>query len=209
MDAERVALLREVLGHTGWWERALALGGAVRRTPERGGLLLVGTPAEEPWHLAAHLDDESRLTGLEQLSPTLVRWQPPPGAPPHLSVGLDRLERVQRGQTVFVVAPDTAPDPLLERVDDARRTGATILSVDGGDDQLGDLAHERMTVSPGGLLLPPQLVGGPGVATDGAPLEVAQHLVSAAAGEETETGAGWRMRLARLIESISGPAPQR
>ena len=32
-----------------------------------------------------------------ELAPTLVRWSPPPGAPPHLSVGLARLEAARRG----------------------------------------------------------------------------------------------------------------
>jgi hypothetical protein len=113
MDAERVALLRDALAHTGWWSRARALGEAVRQTRSPGGLMLVGTPSVEPWHLTAHLDDEARYSGLDQLRPTLVRWAPPPGAPPHLAVGLERLEAAARGETVFVVAPDAAPDALL------------------------------------------------------------------------------------------------
>ena len=63
--------------------------------------------------MTAHLDDKSRLSGVAELAPTLVRWAPPPGAPPHLAVGLARLEGARRGETLFVVAEDTAPVPLL------------------------------------------------------------------------------------------------
>ncbi|WP_153530721.1 hypothetical protein [Actinomadura macrotermitis] len=196
VDAEQVTMLREVLSATGWLERTEEFGRALRmstRTP--GGLMLVGTPAEEPWHLAAHLDDESRLARLPGLAPTLVRWSPPPGAPPHLAVGLERLEAARRGETLFVVAEREAPVPLLERVDDARRTGAVILSLDGGDRELRGLAHETLTVPPDDAL----------VSFDGA-----QHLVSAAAGQRPVVPAarrrpGLRDRLARLLDAVSGP----
>ncbi|HSZ41698.1 MAG TPA: hypothetical protein VK817_17210, partial [Trebonia sp.] len=159
MDADQVATLRAFLSNTGWLERAGAFGRALRtsvRTP--GGLLVVGTPAEEPWHLTAHLDDESRLSGIPELTPTLVRWSPPPGAPAHLSIGLSRLEEARRGETLFVVAPDAAPAPLLERVNDARHVGATILALDQGDPELDDLAHEFLAVpgaGPSGSARPP------------------------------------------------------
>ncbi|GAA0243340.1 hypothetical protein GCM10009527_045040 [Actinomadura nitritigenes] len=192
MDAEQIVMLREVLSATGWLERTQDFGRALRvtsRTP--GGLLLVGTPGGDPWHLAAHLDDESRLGDAPGLAPTLVRWSPPPDAPPHLSVGLSRLEEARRGETLFVVAEDEAPVPLLERVDDARRVGATILALDGGDRELEGLAHEALTVPAGEALL----------SFDGA-----QHLVSAAAGQEPARGArGLRHRLARLLEAVTGP----
>ncbi|MEV5827144.1 hypothetical protein AB0L25_16345 [Spirillospora sp. NPDC052242] len=192
MDAEQISMLREVLSVTGWLERTGEFGRALRvtsRTP--GGLLLVGTPGDDPWHLAAHLDDESRLGDAPGLAPTLVRWSPPPGAPAHLAVGLDRLEEARRGETVFVVAEEDAPVPLLERVDDARRTGATVLALEGGDRELRGLAHEALTVPPEESLL----------SFDGA-----QHLVSAAAGEERARGRpGLRTRLARLLETVTGP----
>ncbi len=224
MDSERVAALRDALVHTSWWSRATDLGQAVRRTPGPGHLLLVGTPRVEPWHLAAHLDDEARLAVLPQISPQLVRWRPPEQAPDHLKIGLSRLEQVARGETVFVVAPDAAPDPLLERVDDARRIGATIVSLDAGDVQLGELAHERMTVSASGLVVPDGLLPDqrterlgddhlpPDVAaglTLPASFDLAQHFVSAAAGLPTvEQQRGWRDRLGRLIDLISGPSPR-
>ncbi len=185
-------MLREVLSATGWLERTREFGRALRvtsRTP--GGLLLVGTPGDDPWHLAAHLDDESRLGGAPGLAPTLVRWSPPPDAPPHLSVGLERLEAAERGETLFVVAEERAPVPLLERVDDARRVGARILALDGGDRDLQGLAHEALTVP----------AEEPLVSFDGA-----QHLVSAAAGEEAgRSPRGLRARLARFLEAVSGP----
>jgi hypothetical protein len=191
VNAEQVAALRVLLAPTGWLERATAFARVLRgsaRTP--GGLLLVGTPDEEPWHLAAHLDEESRLAGLPELAPTLVRWAPPPGAPKHLSVGLARLEEARRGESLLVVSAQAAPEPLLERVSDARKVGATILALDRGDRQLEKLAHEALAVE------------------SAAPLtfDAAQHLVSAAAGERAVPGKGLRARLARFLDTVSGPA---
>ncbi|MEW9548905.1 hypothetical protein [Nonomuraea sp. NPDC050783] len=192
MDPGSVALLRELLARTSWLDRTRDLGRALRATRSPGGLLLVGTPGDEPWHLTAHLADEARFSGLPQLTPTLVRWEPPADAPAHLRVGLDRLERAARGETLFVLADGQAPVPLLERVDDARRTGATILALldapGGGDRELAGLAHDALEVPKDGL-----------VTFDGA-----QHLVSAAAGE-VERRLGLRDRLARLLERVSGP----
>jgi hypothetical protein len=217
--ADQVATLRALLAPTGWLERTRRFARGLRkatRTP--GGLLLVGTPTEEPWHLAAHLDDESRLSGIEELAPTLVRWQVPAVAPAHLRIGLDRLEAARRGETLFVVTPTTAPVPLLERVSDARRLGATIFALDQGDPELDGLAHEAMSLAPG--------PGVPGGLTFGA----AQHLVSAAcgdlggefgvAGQARPAAAGvpgyqryrpgvrgLRDRVARLLDVVSGPVP--
>ncbi|GHH63106.1 hypothetical protein GCM10017673_03410 [Streptosporangium violaceochromogenes] len=183
-----MAILREILAPTGWIERTREFGLALRATRSPGGLLVVGTPEEEPWHLAAHLSDEARLSGLSQLAPTLVRWAPAPDAPAHLRVGLERLEQARRGETLFVVTEERAPDPLLERVGDARRVGATILALDGGDPELEGLAHEALAVPPPAPL-----------SFDGA-----QHLISMAAGE-TGRRPGLRDRLARLLERVSGP----
>ena len=101
-----------------------------------------------------------------ELSPTLVRWAPPPDAPPHLRIGIRRLEQAERGETVLVVGTEMAPAPLLERVSDARKH-ATVLALDQGDPELEQLAHEVLTVQPGTAP----------VSFDGA-----QHLVSSAAG---------------------------
>src|ERR1041385_5393228 len=148
VDANQVTTLRALLAPTGWLERTRVFAQWLRKaTRSPGGLLLVGTPDEEPWHLTAHLDEESRLCGIPELMPTLVRWQVPEGAPEHLRVGLARLEAARRGETLFVVSPEAAPVPLLERVHDARRTGATILAMDQGDPELDDMAHEYLTVA--------------------------------------------------------------
>lgn len=196
MNSEQVAALRELLGPSSWLDATRSFARALRgtaRTP--GGLLVVGTPAEEPWHLAAHLDQESQLAGLPGLAPTLIRWDPPPGAAPHLSVGLSRLEAAQRGETLFVVSSQAAPVPLLERVHDARKVGATILALDAEDPELDELAHETLAV-------PEQ-----------APFsfDAAQHLVAMATGEGPQRPGqpGLRAWLARLLDTVSGPADPR
>jgi hypothetical protein len=188
MDAASVAFLRDMLP-SGWLERTRRLGRALRSTRSPGGLLVVGTPGDDPWHVAAHLDVEARLSGLPQLTPTLVRWSPPPGAPEHLSMGLERVEAARRGETLFVVAEQPAPVALLERLHDARRTGATVLAIDdGAGDDLSDLAHEELVVP----------------STAPISIDAAQHLVSAAAGERPPR-VSLRERLARLADRVSGP----
>ena len=133
---------------------------------EPGRLLVVGTPEDEPWHLTAHLADTARWRDLEALRPVLVRWRVPEGAPPHLSVGIDVVPRAARGTTVLVASPSPAGDALLERLDDARRGGATLFAVHPGAGPLDELAHESLPL--------------PG--TDGLPLaaglETASHVVS-------------------------------
>ena len=195
-----MAALRALLAPTGWLERTRAFARVLRssaRTP--GGLLLVGTPGEEPWHLAAHLDEESRFAGIPELAPTLVRWEPAPGAPAHLRVGLERLEAAREGEALFVVSPEAAPAPLLERVSDARRAGAVILALGQGDEELEGLAHEALTVR---------------AAADPVTFDAAQHLVSAAAGDPRQGAGppgglrGLRGRLARLLDTVSGPPPE-
>ncbi len=197
-------VIRELLASTGWVDRTRDFAATLRRcTPTAGGLLLVGTPTEEPWHLAAHLDDESRFAGVPELAPTLVRWTVPDLAPPHLSVGMARLEAARRDETVFVVAPDRAPEGLLERVADARRTGATILSIDDGDDELATLVHDRLVVP--GRQQTRLVAQSSSTYVD---MDTVQHLVSVAAGESA-TRVAMRDRLARFLERVSGPAPRR
>ncbi|MQS11986.1 hypothetical protein F7Q99_06675 [Streptomyces kaniharaensis] len=174
MDVVRVSALREHLAGTGWLEAVGVFAGSLRRSVSRRGageLLLVGTEAYEPWHLAAHLEDEAAWSDVPGLAPTLLRHRPPAGAPVHLTQGLPRLAEARRGATVLVVAREAAGAPLLERIRDARRHGATVLALDGaaaadtGD--LGGLAHERLAV---------------GTAAE-EPFDLAQHLVGAAAGQ--------------------------
>jgi hypothetical protein len=110
---------------------------------------------------------------------------------------------------------------LLERVSDARRTGATIFALDLGDPELDALAHESMAIRPG---------------SDAVSFGGAQHLISSAVGEigaaeRFECGEfgvasaearismpgtpgyqryrpgvrGLRDRVARLLDAVSGP----
>ena len=201
MDAARVSILRDLLAGTGWVERTRCFGRALRKAPhDPGGLLVVGTPDQEPWHFAAHLDDEARWSGQPNLAPVLVRWSPPPNAPAHLSIGLNRLEQASRGETVFVVAPDAASAPLLERVADARKIGVTVFSMDAGDTELESLAHEVLVVprSAADALVVPEF-------------DVVSHLVSAAAGERDASGSARRFgllrdRLAKILDSVGDHA---
>lgn len=208
MDAVRVALLREVLAGTEWVAATRRFAGTLRGavTPHGGGLLLVGSAGYEPWHLAAHLDDEAAWSGLPELSPTLVRHRVPGGAPAHLAVGLGRLAAAGRGETLLVVTPEQPGAGLLERVHDARRNGATVLALDGGDRDLHALAHDALAAPPD----PPE-------GTDGTPsdldLDTVQHLVSAAAGENSLPAPRghrrFRDRLARLADGLTAPPPPR
>ncbi|BDM67743.1 hypothetical protein HEK616_12300 [Streptomyces nigrescens] len=220
MDAVRVALLREVLAGTEWIQSTRRFAGSLRTAvaPHGGGLLLVGGTDYEPWHLAAHLDDEAAWSGLPELSPTLVRQRVPAGAPAHLAVGPGRLAAAGRGETLLVVAPGQPGAELLERVHDARRNGATVLALDGGDRDLHALAHDALTASPP----PPDGTPGPGpapgpdpedVAAQGLDLDTVQHLVSAAAGENSLPAPRgrrrFRDRLARLADELTAPPPPR
>ncbi|MGW3570390.1 hypothetical protein ACWDSL_42100 [Streptomyces sp. NPDC000941] len=198
MDAVRVALLRDVLAGTEWLRATRRFAGSLRASvePRGGGLLLVGSEEYEPWHLAAHLDDEAAWSGLPELSPTLVRHRVPGGAvPAHLSVGLGRLERARRGETLLVVAPDDPGAGLLERVHGARRSGATVLALDGGHAELHALAHDALAAP----------------ADAGLDLDTLQHLVSAAAGENGPPAPPgrhrFRDRLARLADRLTAPPP--
>ncbi|WP_380284881.1 hypothetical protein [Kitasatospora purpeofusca] len=177
MDAVRVSALRERLAGSGWLEAVGGFAGELRQAVSRRGageLLLVGTEAYEPWHLAAHLKDEAAWSDVPRLAPTLLRHRVPAQAPAHLAHGLGRLAEAGRGATVLVVAPTAAGATLLERVHDARRHGAAVLALDGagpgeaaGLADLAGLAHQRLAV---------------GTAEE-EPFDLAQHLLSAAAGQ--------------------------
>ncbi|MEU1410260.1 hypothetical protein [Streptomyces sp. NPDC005731] len=199
MDAVRVALLREVLAGTEWPEATRQFAGALRGSVVSygGGLLLVGTEEYEPWHLAAHLVDEAAWSGTPELSPTLVRHAARATDPAHLAVGPGRLSAARRGETLLVVSPAAAGAGLLERVHDARRAGATVLALDTGDRDLAAMAHESLTV--------PQ-------DTD-LDLDTVQHLVSAAAGENSLPAPRGRRRLrdrlSRLADQLTSPPPPR
>ncbi|MGW2019102.1 hypothetical protein [Streptomyces sp. NPDC001927] len=197
MDAVRVALLREVLAGTEWPREARRFAAALRSSvvPHGGGLLLVGTDGYEPWHLCAHLVDEAAWSGQPELAPTLVRHRVRPGDPAHLAVGLGRLEAARGGATLLLVAPERPDAGLLERVHDARRAGATVLSLDGGDPEVHGLAHEALTVRAGAEV----------------DLDTVQHLVSAAAGENSlpppRGRRRFRDRLSLLADHLTSPPP--
>ncbi|MFF3325909.1 hypothetical protein [Streptomyces sp. NPDC002889] len=201
MDAVRVALLREVLAGTQWPAATRRFAGSLRScvVPQGGGLLLVGTEEYEPWHLAAHLVDEAAWSGQPGLAPTLVRHQVRPGDPAQLAVGLGRLGAARRGETLLVVAPEPPGSGLLERVHDARRAGATVLALDGGDPEVQGLAHETLTVPVG-----------TGADID---FDTVQHLVSAAAGENSLPAPRGRVRfrdrLSLLADRLTSPPPAR
>jgi hypothetical protein len=215
MNTEQVAALRALLAPTGWLDRTSSFARALRRSARTpNGLLVVGPAADEPWHMTAHLADESRLAGMPELAPTLIRWQPEPGAPAHLSVGLDRLRSATRSETLLVVSGQLAPADLLERVDDVRRAGATVFALDRDDPELDGLAHESLTVRAG---------------TAPMSFEAAQHLVSSSVTDDGDAvglrrasarladepgtmhampaaggSRGLRTRLARLLDAVSG-----
>lgn len=212
MERARVEALRAVLEGTGWAERTRSFAAALRRSRPTGshdGLLLVGAPEEEPWHLTAHLADEARWAGLPELTPTLVRWQPAADAPPHLRIGVERLAAAARGETVLVVAPTAPPTPLLERVADARRLGATVLALQGGAAGAGELlglAHETLLVPPP---TPPSADGGGRSGDLPLSFDLVTHLVSAAAAEplaarRAAARGGWRSRLGRALDDLAG-----
>ncbi|WP_406445979.1 hypothetical protein OHB14_43225 [Streptomyces sp. NBC_01613] len=199
MDAVRVALLREVLAGTEWLGATRRFAGALRgaAVSHGGGLLLVGTQEYEPWHLAAHLVDEAAWSGTPELAPTLVRHGACPSDPAHLAVGLGRLAAARRGETLLVVSPGGPGGPLLERVHDARRAGATVLTLGPDAGELTGMAHESLAVPQGSEL----------------DLDTVQHLVSAAAGENSlPTPRGNRRlrdRLSRLADQLTAPPPAR
>jgi hypothetical protein len=212
VEAEQARLLRDLLAGSEWVGRTAAFARSLRRsTRTPGGLLLVGTAGAEPWHLTAHLAEAARSAGVPELVPTLVRHAVPAGAPPHLAVDLARLETAGRGETILVVAPDAPVEGLLSRLDDARRSGAALFGLDREPrGELGDLVRDRLTVAadaagpealvPDGLLIPDDL--------DEA-FAAVQHLVSVAAGEPGFGGGGWRDRLGRFLDVVSGPPSHR
>ena len=117
---------------------------------------------------------------------------------------------------------------MLERLSDARRHGATLLTLDAGDSELGALAHDQLIVPVHGLIAPGEHSGLSVPATaaglndldlsmSSVSFEAVQHLVSAAAGEanldaDGKTSLGRRRlrdRLGRALDAISGPSTSR
>ena len=192
MSPEETALLRALFEGTAFDDEVVDFAGALGTAPhDPGGLLLVGTPDEEPWHFAAHLADEAEWSGRAELAPTLVRWAVPPGAPAHLAVPLDRLREVRAKETLLVVAPEATPERLLDDVQRARRKGVHVLAIEAGDRDLRGLAHEALTVPVASYL------------------DVVQHVVSATAPNAVRRRSV-RERLGRLLDGLQGaPRPPR
>jgi len=218
VDLTRASLLREMLTGTELGSRTTEFAHSLRRfTTRTGGLMLFGPVDDEPWHLTAHLDDELHRAGVDDVRPSLVRWAPPPDAPPHLAIGLDRLRDAGRGESLLVVAEEDPAETLLERISDVRRRGTTIFSIGNGDEELTSLSHETLVPE---LLVPdgfgwtsrrieldhdePQaaLTDVEPQTTEG--FEMAQHLVSLAAADQDAGQSGWRRRLRAAIERLSG-----
>ena len=157
----------------GWLSKAWDLGQALRpQTRSSHQLFVIGTPTYDPWHVAAHLDDEAKFAGLPALKPTLLRWNPPLGAPAHLAHSFAELRDASGAPTVLVVAPDAMQEDELERLADARRQGASLFAVCAQDGDLTALAHEAVT-------LPGEWDSG---AQLNSPFEVATHLLAVSAG---------------------------
>ncbi len=186
MNVRDLASLRRLLPGGRFHDEVVEFSSALGQAPKSvGELLLVGTEVHEPWHFAAHLGDEARWNGRPELAPTLVRWQVPPGARPHLSIGLERLEAVRANEALLVVSPDAAAEQLLDRVEDARRCGAVVLAMETDDPDLRGLAHETLTVP---------------TSPDVSYLDVAQHVISATAPAGQFPRRSVRSRLARMLE---------
>jgi hypothetical protein len=197
VDLTKAALLREMLTGTEFATRTAQFAHSLRRfTTRPSGLMVFGPADDEPWHLTAHLDDELHRAGFEDMRPSLIRWSPPIDAPDHLRIGLDRLRDVGRGESLLVVSETDPAASLLERVDDVRRRGATVFSIDGGidggDSELATLSHET--------LVPESLVTDLAIANGG--FETAQHLVSLAVADDNSSPSGWRARLRAFIARV-------
>ena len=199
MDRSEALIIRELLElgrGRAWLEEADGFAAALRAAPRSaGGLLLVGSVGaeqDEPWHMAAHLTDEARLAGLGQLSPTLIHRTPRVDAPEHLAAGLDRISAAGRSEAVLIVAEYDPDSLVLERVEDARRHGARILTLGQQTPLASGLAHETLGV--------PDIPEAP--TFDGA-----QHLVSTAAAEARPRGL--LLRLRRWAEANNGPRVER
>jgi hypothetical protein len=196
MDRSEARILRELLEAgrgRAWLDEADGFAAALRAAPKHvGGLLVVGPGEAEPWHMTAHLSEEASLLGLDELAPTLVRRDPEAGAPTHLSIGLDRISSAGRSDAVLVVARHDPESAVLERVADAKKHGARILTLGQIAPLASDLAHDALMV--------PDSVEAPSF--DGA-----QHLVSVAAVDGRQRGLIVRLR--RWVESVNGPRVDR
>ena len=111
-------------------------------------LMVIGTPEFEPWHFVAHLGEEAKRGRRTDLIPTLMRWEVPQGAPPHLSVSVSELNHITRNQTLLIVSSCNHSPQLLERITDAKKRGSRIMAIHRDDEDLADISHEMLSVDP-------------------------------------------------------------
>jgi hypothetical protein len=214
MNLDTARQFRALLANSEWLTRTRAFATTLRTAGHQPGeLLVVGTPDYEPWHFAAHLTDAARISGHPQLTPTLVRHHIPLGAAPHLAVDLTRLHAAGRQQTVLVIAPSHVPAELLNRIEDARRAGSTILAIDTGDPDLHTLAHDGLTVASNpnpNPNTPParrDITRGQLSRSDavGVAFDTAEHLITLCATDQPMPTRSWpRRRLDRQSRTLGG-----
>ncbi len=213
MNLDTARQMRRLLANSEWLTRTRAFATALRSARHQpGGLLLIGTPDDEPWHFAAHLDDAARLTGQPALAPVLVRHHVPAGARPHLAVDLTRITAAVSGETLLVVAPRTLGADLLNRIDDARRRRVAIFALTTGDDNLEPIATETLVVTRSPQLaqsmLPDTAARTTGPSAPSTLLtttfDLTEHLVSLAAAERSSIHLD--RRLARIAHRLRTPS---
>ncbi|MBV9593933.1 MAG: hypothetical protein JO147_09105 [Actinobacteria bacterium] len=147
MNVETTRRVSRLLAGTAWLDQATSLVRGLRHGGhEPGELFVLGTPNHEPWHLTAHLDDAARLSGSAELKPRLLRYAPSPTAAPHLRLDVRTLSTGRGDRTVLVAAPEAMGADVLQRLSDARRSGATIFAVEAHNAELRDLAHESISL---------------------------------------------------------------
>lgn len=155
-----------------WYDDLRTLGRSVRTArPESSRLLVVGHPDDQPWHLTAHLDLLATFRGLPELKPSLVRGIEVPA---------------ERSDAILVVSEQRVPDELLERLDDARALGATVLGLSSDNPELDALAHEAVSLDLDALDL-----GFGGLVAD---FELASHMFGVAAAAPDRRGLVSRLR---------------
>jgi hypothetical protein len=172
-----------------WFGGLAGFAGSLRRSVHAPGqLLVVGSPDAEPWHFTAHLESLAHYRDVPQLAPTLVRWTEPVGSAP--GIGVEQMTAGGSGQVILAISEGISDPELLERLADARRRGATILGLSGGQstalDDLASVAHEAHTVAPGQTVS----VGRLPVLCD---FELASHLVGVhAVSGRAQSTSRWR-----------------
>jgi DNA-binding MurR/RpiR family transcriptional regulator len=101
-------------------------------------------------------------------------------------VGPDRLRRIDRHETILVIAQHCAPERLLDLLADAHKRGALVLALQRSDPELIDLADEVLTVP----------ASAPFPSFDGV-----QHVVTEIAPSQRTGRAHVRGRLRALLEA--------